>query len=241
MTFTRDIKTRSPFKDLFPIQENILNEIVEDMKKHGFDNSRPIVLWQGHRSIVLDGHTRLRAAELCNIFEVPTEVKDFSTEKEALEYTIRCQRNRRNLTDQELLQCISELDKRKSKGGDRKSQHIGKGSIATPVAIDRSSDETAKILGVGRGKVEKARAVLDNASAEVKEAVKSGNMTINKAYKKTMNPEKGSPESLSKAENEIKNIKKVINIIKKRLSQEQIRELIKLLQDEDVNQQKESV
>lgn len=236
MTFTRDIKTRSPFKDLFPIQENILNEIVEDMKKHGFDNSRPIVLWQGHRSIVLDGHTRLKAAEVCNIFDVPTEVKDFSTEKEALAYTIRCQRNRRNLTDQELLQCISELDKRKTKAeaGSMKGK-----KLATHVA--RSSDETANVLGIGRGKVEKARAVLDKAPEEIKEAVKSGTMSINKAYKKTLSPEKGSPESLSKAEDEIKNIKKVINIIKKRLSQEQIRELIKLLQDEDVNQQKESV
>ena len=32
---TLEIRTASPFKDLFPIRETTLNEIVEDMKKMG--------------------------------------------------------------------------------------------------------------------------------------------------------------------------------------------------------------
>ena len=31
------IHTASPFKDLFPIKESVLNEIAEDMKQNGFD------------------------------------------------------------------------------------------------------------------------------------------------------------------------------------------------------------
>ena len=229
MMFTRDLRVRSPFKDLFPIRENILNEIVNDMKKNGFDHTRPIVLWQGHKFTVLDGHTRLEAAKRTNIFEVPVEVKSFSSEEEALAYTIRCQRNRRNLTDQEILQCISELDKRKTmaEAGAMKGK-----KLATHVA--RSSDETAKVLGVNRGKVEKARAVLDKAPDEIKEAVKSGEMSINKAYNKTLKPS----ETLDNSKDDKQKVKKVFTIVKKRLSKEEILELIKLLQEENSQQEK---
>jgi ParB family chromosome partitioning protein len=231
-----DITTRSPFKDLFPIRENILNEIVKDIQENGFDKSKPIALWRRCGLTVVDGHTRLRAAEIAKLKDVPTVMKEFPDERAALEYAIKCQRNRRNLTEQELLQCISELDKKKTAGRPRKEKLAPCGA-----SLGKSSNETASILGVSTRKVERARAVLDKAPAEIKEAVKSGKMSINAAYNKTVNPEKGSPESLRKAEKEIGNVKKVLTIIKKRLSQEQIRELIKLLQDEDVNQQKESV
>ncbi|MDD5698800.1 MAG: ParB/RepB/Spo0J family partition protein [Victivallaceae bacterium] len=226
MMFTSDLKVKAPFKDLFPIRGNILNEIVRDMKKNGFDHTRPIVLWQGHNCTVLDGHTRLRAAELTDTLEVPVEVKSFPTEDEALEYVIKCQRNRRNLSDQEILQCVSELDKRR----DRTLNFEAKTSKATHVALGKSANETAEVLGIGRGKVEKARAVLDKAPDEIREAVKSGEMSINRAYNQTVNPPQGSPESLDRAAEEIGNVEKVFDIVKKRLSREQIKELIGLLQ-----------
>ena len=228
-----DITTRSPFKDLFPIRENILNEIVKDINENGFDKSRPIVLWRKCGLTVVDGHTRLKAAEIAKIKDIPTVMKDFPNERAALAYAIKCQRNRRNLTDQEILQCVSELDKRKTmaEAGAMKGKKLA-------IHVARSSDETAKVLGIGRGKVEKARGVLDNAPEQIREAVKSGKMSINKAYEKTRNPPKGSPESLDRAEEEIGNVRKVLRIIKKRLSHEQIQELIKLLQEENSQQEK---
>jgi len=228
-----DITTRSPFKDLFPIRENILNEIVKDIKENGFDKSRPVVLWRKCGLTVVDGHTRLRAAEIAKIKDIPTVMKDFPNERAALEYAIKCQRNRRNLCDQEILQCISELDKRKMTGRPSKEKLAPCGAN-----FGKSSNDTAQTLGISSRKVERARAVLDNAPDEIKEAVKLGKMSINKAYTKTKNPPKGSPESLDKAEEEIGNVKKVLRIIKKRLSREQIQELIKLLQEENSQQDK---
>jgi ParB family chromosome partitioning protein len=143
-----------------------------------------------------------------------------------LEYAIKCQSNRRNLSDQEILQCVSELDKRR----DRTLNFEAKTSKATHVALGKSANETAKVLGIGRGKVEKARAVLDKAPGEIKEAVKSGEMSINKAYNQTVKPLQGSPEALDKAAEEIGNVEKVFDIVRKRLSREQIKELIGLLQ-----------
>jgi len=229
-----DITTRSPFKDLFPIRENILNEIVKDIKENGFDKSRPIVLWRKCGLTVVDGHTRLRSAEIAKIKDIPTVMKDFPNERAALEYAIKCQRNRRNLTDQEILQCVSELDKRKTKS---QAGKVGRnkqlGQAPSGACLGKTAEDTAQTLGISSRKIERARAVLDKASEEVKEAVKSGEMSINKAYNKTRNPPKGSPESLDRAEEEIGNVRKVLRIIKKRLSHEQIQELIKLLQEEE--------
>ncbi|MFA6717277.1 MAG: hypothetical protein WCS27_17995, partial [Victivallaceae bacterium] len=150
---------------------------------------------------------------------------EFPDEDAALEYAIKCQRNRRNLSDQEILQCVSELDKRRTKA--EAGAMKGK-KLATGVA--RSSEKTADVLGIGRGKVEKARVVLDKAPDEIREAVKSGEMSINQAYNQTVNPLQGSPESLDKATKEIGNVEKVFDIVRKHLSREQIKELIGLLQ-----------
>ena len=57
------IRTAAPFKTLFPIREDVLNRIVTDMEQHGFDSGHPIVVWSGKKLTVVDGHTRLLAAQ----------------------------------------------------------------------------------------------------------------------------------------------------------------------------------
>ena len=93
----------------------------------------------------------------------------------ALEYAIDSQRNRRNLTDAELMRCITALDKRKKPGPREKGVTPGK-----------SAARTGSILGISQVKVEKIRSLLDHAPEEIKEAVRSGSLTINKAYVITM-------------------------------------------------------
>jgi len=221
------INTASPFRDLFPIEDNIVKEIMWDIQKKGFDESKPLVLWKG-KSVVIDGHTRLRAARKAGLYHVPVAMKDFDNEEAALEYAIKSQRNRRNLKDREIIQCIAALDKRKDKIANLKQNH----TEARNQASGKSAEETAKILGIGKSKVEQARAVLDKAPEEIQEAVKAGNMSINSAYNKTVKPQKGSPESIQLATEEIENINKVFEIIKERLNQNQIKELIKKLKNE---------
>ncbi|OGV47606.1 MAG: hypothetical protein A2017_10010 [Lentisphaerae bacterium GWF2_44_16] len=223
--FTGDIKTASPFRDLFPISDKIVKELYWDMQKNGFDESKPIVLWKSHDSIVIDGHTRLRAANKAGLLQIPVVLKDFADEKAALEYAIKCQRNRRNLTDREIIKCIAELDKRKDKNA-----NLRQGISEAPCGVSgKTASETAALLGINHRKVERARTVMDNAPEEIKEAVKTGQMTINLAYNKTVKPQKGSKESLELAAEEIEKIDKVFEIIKERLNENQVRELIKRL------------
>ena len=173
------VKTSSPFKDLFPVRPNDLEKVEESMKSSGYDSAHPIILWAGHDLTVVDGHTRLAAAQKLMFPRIPAIRKNFKDEAEALEYAIRSQVNRRNLSDAELLNCLTELDKRKKSGP-------AKSLASRDAKPGKSSEQTAKLLGVSQAKVERLRTVNDHASDEIKEAVKSGAMSANKAYEATM-------------------------------------------------------
>ena len=174
-----EIKTASPFKDLFPVKQNDLERVMASMKAKGYDNGHPIILWEGHDLTVVDGHTRLAAAQKLLFARIPVILKKFKDEAEALEYAIESQVNRRNLTDAELLNCLTELDKRKKTGP-------AKSLASREAKLGKSAEETASILGVSRAKVERLRTVNDHASDEIKDAVKDGKLSLNKAYKATM-------------------------------------------------------
>lgn len=174
---TLEIRTASPFKDLFPVRETTLNEIVEDMKKNGYDYAHPITIWAGHKVTVVDGHSRLKAALQVGMSKVPIMLRNFADEEEALQYAIHSQSGRRNLTDAELLNCISLIDTKYSRGGSSK---------ASREAFGKSAQKTADLLGISRGKVEKLRTVNDHASSQIKDAVLNGELSVNKAYNETM-------------------------------------------------------
>ena len=174
-----DIKTAEPFKGLFPIDATTLNAVAEHMRKHGYDPAQPLVIWH-ERDVLLDGHTRLAAAQKLKFTRIPVVKKEFRTENQAVEYAIHCQRDRRNLSDADLLRWIEEVDKRKSAGRPAKDKFAPPGAN-----FKRSSDDTAAVVGTSARKVERARTVLDKADEETKAKVASGEMSINKAYNET--------------------------------------------------------
>ena len=176
MAQTDSIRTAAPFKNLFPIREDILNRIVTDMEQHGFDSGHPIVVWSGKKLTVVDGHTRLLAAIKLGIEAIPVVFREFANEKAALEYAIGSQRNRRNLTDAELMRCLSALDKRKKTGRPQKGDTVS----------GKSAERTAVLLGTSRSKVEKIRSINAHAAEDIKTAVLSGKLSVNKAYVVTM-------------------------------------------------------
>ena len=83
-----------------------------------------------------------------------------------LRASIKRQRDRRNLTDAELLKCIEVVDKRKRQGE--------RTDLAPPDAkleTGKSSEDTASLLGISPRKVERARTVIDHATPETKAGV----------------------------------------------------------------------
>ena len=110
-----EIQLSNEFSSLFPVNPAVLAQIVESIKKHGFDNSQPLHVWK-EKGLLLDGHTRRLAVLECGLTTVPVFEHSFATEEEAMEYALGLQTARRNLTDAELLNALSKLDQLKNRG-----------------------------------------------------------------------------------------------------------------------------
>jgi ParB-like chromosome segregation protein Spo0J len=172
-----ELNTRPPFAGLFPIRSATLTAITASMQKRGFDPSKPIDVWEG-QDVVLDGHTRLRAATAAGLPTVEVYEHEFADEAEALEYAIRNQRDRRNLTDPEILSCIAALDQRGASGTRTDLASIDARS-------GKSAARTAALVGTSPAKVERVRTVLDHGAPETQEAVRAGEKSIHAAYQET--------------------------------------------------------
>ena len=213
------LKTAEPFKSLFPIRDIVLSEIVDDMTLNGFDSGHPIIVWN---MTVVDGHTRLKAAIAAGLETVPVICRQFENEDEALDYAICSQRNRRNLTDGELLQCLGKLDWKKPRGGchlNVRQDHIGK-----------SSQAVAETLGISCKKVEKLRTINSFASEETKELLRQGRFSIHRVYEETMRTRR--PVSRLEPDTDAELVHSVMADIHARLNEPQIRKLVKKLQIE---------
>ncbi|MCG8634665.1 MAG: ParB N-terminal domain-containing protein [Desulfobacterales bacterium] len=170
---TTGLKTREPFDTLFPIKEETLAAIHQDMETNGFDPVFPIVVWE-EESVVVDGHTRFTAARNLGLPTVPVIHKSFDNEDDAILYSFHIQRNRRNMSDDDILKCLALLDS--IHDADDK-QEDGPGKTRKEV-----NEARAKELGISPGKVDKARKVLEHGNDEIREDVKTGEKSINQAF-----------------------------------------------------------
>ena len=164
------LTTRKPFDKLFPIQEETLVAISQDMEGNGFDPVFPLVVWE-EENVVVDGHTRFAAARNMHLDQVPVVYKSFENDDDALLYSFHVQRHRRNMSDNDIVKCLALLDAmHKEDEKDQKTTRKEENRIR------------AKELGVSPQKVDKARKVMEHGSPEMQEQVQSGEKSINKAF-----------------------------------------------------------
>lgn len=174
--FLDQIVTAEPFVSLFPIREEVVKAIVNDMEENGFDSSKPVNIWRkpdGSR-ILIDGYTRVRAASQCGILRVTAYEREFANEDAALTYAIHTQRDRRNLDDATLLTLIQRLDHRQD---GRKVSIAPRGAIES--APIKTAEITAELVGVSSRTVERIRTVLRDETAT--QAVLDGKKSISRA------------------------------------------------------------
>jgi hypothetical protein len=183
----REIQTHKSFEALFPINPELQEKIENDIREGTYDLSQPVILaaWTGQKEpVCIDGHTRLRAAINVGIEEVPIWIHEFDSEQEAIDQAIKLQQNRRNMTDADILVCVALLDSKRARGGDRRSEQAKSKPSSDGNGNSRSASakETAEKIGTGTRKVEKARAVLGKGDPDTIAEVKSGKVSINRAY-----------------------------------------------------------
>jgi hypothetical protein len=199
-----EITKAEPFASLFDIHAEILEAIKADMAEHGFDPSKPVNVWRkedGSR-VLIDGYTRVRAAEELGLPSVFAYVKAFKDEDEALAYAVHTQKDRRNLSDAELFRLLERLDKpvRGFKGAPATiaENPIGKASAPIPANAGNGGGKretsalTAELAGTSKAKVERFRSVLSDP--EEAAAVRSGAKTINQAAE-TVKAKRSKPSS----------------------------------------------
>jgi ParB family chromosome partitioning protein len=170
------ITKAEPFASLFAIKAEVFEAIKADMEANGFDPSKPVNVWRkpdGTR-ILIDGYTRVRAAEELGLLRVTAYEKTFASEAEALAYAIHTQRDRRNLSDAELLRLIELVDR--PQDGFRSALASFDANGGTP---SKTASITADALGTSASKVERARVVLSDPEEAV--AVRRGEKTIHQA------------------------------------------------------------
>jgi ParB family transcriptional regulator, chromosome partitioning protein len=186
-----EITKADPFASLFDIRPEVLEAIRDDMKTNGFDPSKPVNVWKtaAGKRILIDGYTRVRAAEELSLLEVTAYEKTFKDEAEAVAYAIHTQKDRRNLSDAELFRLLERIDKPQRGFKAAIEQSI---ELPATVATDpfppnggngikpRSTAElTAATIGISPRKVERFRTV--QADPEEAAAVRAGKKTIHQA------------------------------------------------------------
>lgn len=182
-----ELNIQDPFAAIFPIGTDTLESIRQDMETNGFDPMFPILIWEG-KNIVVDGHTRLAAAKAMDIEEVPVLFKKFETEDDAILYSFHIQRNRRNMTDEDILRCLELLDT--VHGAAQKGQNQG-----TPKLNRKETNAIrAKELGISPHKVEKARKVMAHGNDEILKSVNTGEKSINRAFQEVQEIRRESGE-----------------------------------------------
>ena len=154
-----ELRVQYPFSSIFPIGNETLESISQNMETNGFDEIFPIIAWEG-KNIVVDGHTRFAAAKSIGLEEIPVMFKAFENEDDAVLYCFHVQRNRRNMSDDDILNCLALLDtidgstKVKNKEG---SKHNRK----------ETNEIRAKELGISSNKVDKARKVMEHGNEKI--------------------------------------------------------------------------
>jgi ParB family chromosome partitioning protein len=223
----KEIKTHPQFENLFPINDKVLEEIEKDMRAGTFDVSQMVILatWDGQSEpVCIDGHTRLRAAINVGIGTVPVFIHEFDSEDEALQKAINLQRNRRNMTDADIMVCVAVLDSRQIRGGDRRSEEAKSkaSSDAIENAPSKSAAQTAELLGTSTSKVERCRTVMQNGDPETIEEVKQGKKSINRAATELREKRKGEAKSKAKTKKtEKKEIPNSPPVIKQAVSEKE--------------------
>lgn len=173
-----DIKTAEPFESLFAIKEEVYSAIAASMKESGYDDMQPVIVWQ-EKGILIDGHTRRKAAIEADIAQIPYIEKSFVSEEAALDYMYHIQFSRRNITDSELV----PLAMRALESYEKK---YGEGSKAEFLV--------RRFAGLSLGKAKQLAVVLDKAQEAVPQII-DGTTTVRSVYE-NMNKTKKDKTSM---------------------------------------------
>jgi len=178
------------FKDLIPkISLEEYNQLEENISEEGVRDK--IVVWETDgKKIIIDGHNRY---DICRKHEIEfkTKIKQFETREEAIDYMIKNQLARRNLTADQKRYLIGKqyLLEKKMWGGDRKSNpHNGDLKTSEKIAnehkvskntVERAAKYTESVDKLHEDGLDREEVLSGNLEATQKIIDKLGNLDTN--------------------------------------------------------------
>lgn len=178
------------FKSLIPaLTEDERNGLEASLKAEGCRDA--LVLWG---DILIDGHNRY---EICTQYGIPfqTVQKDFDSREDVIQWIILNQFGRRNLPMYERARLALRLKPVISaKAKERQAEYHGNqydGLSQNSVEVQKPIDtqkELAKVAGVSHDTIAKVEKIEAQATPEVKEQLRTGEISINQAYKDIRKP-----------------------------------------------------
>ncbi|AHW62328.1 chromosome partitioning protein, ParB family [Draconibacterium orientale] len=198
------LKTIKELKTFLPEMEHkLFRHLKADIKRNGMNDPILCIRTSSGHQLVIEGHTRLRAALELKLKYFPTKEisNDFKDLDDIKLWMIEHQFQRRNLSSVEKL-TISFKSKETIER--RAKENLMKAGKSAPVneKIDTNS-EIAKIAGVSRSTAVRYNNVIKNASEKVKQKMLKGELsisgaskTIKESHKKQqrISPENKTPE-----------------------------------------------
>lgn len=183
------IKIDSELEGIFVQKETEIQNIANNMAEHGFDAAHPIILayckeYPELNDINADGHTRYKAAIRAGLTKVAIIYKEFVDREELLKFVYEQQLLRRNLSEGEIFNAWSALNRLTNEDGKKA----------------KSDSEIAEELKISRRQVSKMKEVEKKASPEVLESIKSGGLSVNKAYTQIKQEEAKSDDTAAPLE-----------------------------------------
>jgi hypothetical protein len=187
-----NIKEYDAFSSLLNIKPEILEAVIEDMKKNGYDNSQPVILWNKNEQdsdILIDGHTRKRAAQAAGLSQIQAVYVELENDLDAIQYIRSLQYDRRNAPESQNFAFLEQLSEYEKKNNVGLFQDEGGNIKKLNKAI------VASLFHVSTGTATKYINVLKRGTEETKGLVRSGDLSINKADQETPGKfEKAPPE-----------------------------------------------
>ncbi|MCI7792608.1 MAG: hypothetical protein MR531_17880 [Lachnospiraceae bacterium] len=192
---SKEYKIDEELQQVMPkLSEEEYTELENSLLQDGFKGS-PIIIWQ---DIIIDGHNRY---EICKKHNIPYEVKEleFSSKEEVIQWMIRAQLGRRNLSPLQRIKLVETYrpvyekqaaQNKSANGGNKKSESE---KSTTPIKPKEKIDVRAKLAsdaGVSTNTYSKGKKILDSNNLELIRQVENGEKSINKAFNEIKEEEK---------------------------------------------------
>jgi len=194
----KELKINPRFEKFSPKKKpDEIEQLRKSLKEKGYIGS-PILTWHG---FIVDGHNRYKMCEELgihidlekNVEEI--ELGDFAEEIDAMDWMLTHQLSSKNLTPGEKLAMMDEfkeeirLENEKKKLSTLKQNQTSDRSLQLEASDRNNRDrslntdrQTAQKAGVGVGTVARYNKIMNSNNEDLKEKVKTGQVSVNKAY-----------------------------------------------------------